>query len=71
VAKKKKTTPFILAMNDYRNAPFFRPLDLQMYRGRVGDPITILAKDDVGLVSVEVAIDRQDGSDLVPSSLQC
>jgi hypothetical protein len=64
VAKEKKTTPFILAMNDYRNAPSFRPLDLQMYQGRVGDPITILAKDDVGLIAVEVKIDRQDGTDV-------
>ena len=64
VAREKKTTPFILAENDYRNAPSFRPLDLQMYRGRVGDPITILAKDDVGLVSVEVKIDKQDGTDI-------
>jgi hypothetical protein len=64
VAKEKKMSPFILAENDYRNAPSFRPLDLQMYRGRVGDPITILAKDDVGLVSVEVKIDKQDGTDV-------
>ena len=61
VAKEKKTTPFILAENDYRNAPSFRPLDLQMYRGRVGDPITILAKDDVGLISVEVKIENRMG----------
>ncbi len=61
-AKEKKTTPFVLAMNDYRNPPSFRPLELQMYKGQVGDPITILAKDDVGLVSVEVSIDRQDGT---------
>src|SRR5512139_2446877 len=39
-------------------------LDLQMYRGRVGDPIRILAKDDVGLISVEVRIDKQDGTDV-------
>jgi hypothetical protein len=64
VAREKKTTPFVLAMNDYRNAPSFRPLDLQMYQGRVGDPITILAKDDVGLIAVEVSIDRQDGTDV-------
>jgi hypothetical protein len=64
VAKEKKISPFILAENDYRNAPSFRPLDLQMYRGRVGDPITILAKDDVGLVSVEVKIEKGDGTDV-------
>jgi hypothetical protein len=64
VAKEKNTSPFLLAENDYRHAPSFRPLDLQMYRGRVGDPITILAKDDVGLISVEVSIDRQDGTDV-------
>lgn len=64
VAKEKNTTPFLLAENDYRNAPSFRPLDLQMYRGRVGDPITILAKDDVGLISVEVKIEKQDGTDI-------
>lgn len=64
VAKEKNTSPFLLAEKDYRNAPSFRPLDLQMYRGRVGDPIRILAKDDVGLISVEVRIDKQDGTDI-------
>ena len=56
VGKEKKLSPFILAMNDYRNAPSFRSLDLQLYRGRVGDPIQIRAIDDVGLVSVSVEL---------------
>ena len=64
VAKEKKISAFLLAMNDYRNTPYFKPLDLQLYRGQVGDPIQIIARDDVGLVSVEVSIDRQDGSDV-------
>ena len=38
--------------------PVTMALDLQMYRGRVGDPITILAKDDVGLISVEWLAER-------------
>jgi hypothetical protein len=32
--------------------------------GPVIDPIKIHCKDDIGLVSVEVSIDRQDGTDV-------
>jgi hypothetical protein len=64
IAKEKKTSAYFVAMNDYRREPSFRPLDLQMYRGRVGDPIKIRVKDDVGLVSVEVTINLQDGTDV-------
>ena len=64
VGKPKKITPRAIAIKDFMNVPFFRPLDLSNYKGQVGDPIKIHCVDDIGLVSVEVSIDRQDGSDV-------
>ena len=62
VGKPKKISPQAIAIGDFMNVPFFKPLDLTNYKGQVGDPIKIHCKDDIGLVSVEVSIDRQDGS---------
>jgi len=64
VAKPKKISPQAIAVGDFLNLPSFSPLDLSNYFGRVGDPIKIHAWDDIGLVSVEVSIDRQDGTDV-------
>jgi hypothetical protein len=64
VGKEKKCPPFALAVGDFLNMPSFDPLDLQEYKGQVGDPILIRAFDDVGLVSVEVSIDKADGTDI-------
>jgi hypothetical protein len=64
VAKPRKISPRAIAVADFMNLPQFSPLNLVNYQGRVGDPIKIHCKDDIGLVSVEVAIDRQDGTDV-------
>jgi hypothetical protein len=64
LAKPKKISPRSVAVKDFLNVPFFKPLDLTNYNGQVGDPIKIHCKDDIGLVSVEVSIDRQDGTDV-------
>jgi hypothetical protein len=64
VAKEKDIPAFPLAVADYLNVSSFKPLDLSQYKGRVGDPILIRAVDDLGLVSVEVAIDAIDGTDI-------
>jgi hypothetical protein len=61
VGKERKTSPFALAVGDYLKPPSFRSLDLRYYHGQVGDPIQILAVDNLGLASVEVSIERQDG----------
>jgi hypothetical protein len=64
VGKQRKISPQALAVGDFLNEPVFRPLDLKNYFGKVGDPIKIHCKDDIGLVSVEVSIEKQDGTDV-------
>jgi hypothetical protein len=53
-----------MAIGDYLKAPTFKPLDLSKYTGQVGDPIVIRVVDEIGLVSLEVSIDRVDGTDV-------
>jgi hypothetical protein len=62
VGKPKKISPQAIAVGDFMNVPVFRPLNLENYFGQVGDPIKIFCRDDIGLVSVEVSIDKQDGT---------
>jgi hypothetical protein len=64
VGKPKKISARAIAVKDFMRVPSFRPLNLTNYKGRVGDPIKIHCVDDIGLVSVEVSIDRQDGTDV-------
>lgn len=64
VGKPRKISPQAIAIGDFMNVPFFRPLNLENYFGKVGDPIKIHCKDDIGLVSVEVSIEKQDGTDV-------
>jgi hypothetical protein len=64
LGKARKISPWALAVGDFMNVPVFRPLNLENYFGQVGDPIKIHCKDDIGLVSVEVSIDKGDGSDV-------
>jgi hypothetical protein len=61
VGRERKVSPFALAVGDYLKPPSFRSLDLKNYKGQVGDPIQIHAVDNIGLASVQVSIDRQDG----------
>ena len=62
VGKERKVSPFALAVGDYLKPPTFRSLDLKDYKGQVGDPIQIHCVDNIGLASLEVSIDRQDGT---------
>ena len=64
VGKERKVSPFALAVGDYLKTPSFKPLDLKGYKGEVGNPIQIRAMDNIGLASVEVSIDMQDGTDV-------
>jgi hypothetical protein len=64
LGKPKKISPRAIAVKDFMKVPFFKPLDLTNYKGQVGDPIKIHCKDDIGLVSVEVSIEKQDGTDV-------
>jgi hypothetical protein len=53
-----------MAVSDFFNVPAFKPLDLSNYQGRVGDLIVIRVMNENGLASLDVAIDRQDGTDI-------
>src|SRR5512139_2274372 len=64
VGKSRKISPQAIAIGDFLNVPVFKPLNLTNYFGQVGDPIKIHCKDDIGLVWVEVTIEKQDGSDV-------
>jgi hypothetical protein len=57
-------TPQNAAMGNYLSTPTIKPLDLSAYKGRAGDPIVIRVAAKFGLASLEVAIDRQDGTDV-------
>jgi len=64
VAEELGISPQNAAMADFLSVPTFKPLDLSNYQGRVGDPIVIRVTAKFGLASLEVAIDRPDGTDV-------
>ncbi len=57
-------SPNNAAMADFLSVPFFKPLDLSSYKGQVGNPIVIRVESKFGLARLDVAIDRQDGTDI-------
>jgi hypothetical protein len=64
LAEARGISPHNAAFSDYLNVPSFKPLDLSKYKGQVGDPITIRVENENGLVSLEVTINKQDGTDI-------
>jgi hypothetical protein len=64
VAEEMGISPQNAAMADFLSVPSFKSLDLSNYQGRVGDPIVIRVTAKFGLASLEVAIDRQDGTEV-------
>lgn len=60
-AKERKMPVFAVAMADFFNAPTIHEVNVFGYNGNIGDTINILAADDFGVQSVQVAItDDQD-----------
>lgn len=49
-------SPFALAVRDWYRLPTVDAISLARYHGQAGDPIDIVASDDVGLTEVHVAI---------------
>jgi hypothetical protein len=64
LAEDMGITPQNAAMGDFLSVPTFKPLDLSTYKGRVGDLIVVRVNAKFGLASMEVTIDRQDGTDV-------
>ena len=62
LAKEKKIESFPLAMADWLKGPTILPLDLSDYQGRIGDPIRVITKDNVGVVSVDFSLVKVDGT---------
>jgi hypothetical protein len=62
IARARQVTVYTVAVQDYLKKPVIKPLDLFEYKGRVGDLILIQASDEIGLASLEVTIDSNDGT---------
>ena len=62
IAQQRGISIYALAVGDFLKAPSIKPLDLDNYKGQVGNTIAIRAVDDIGLADLEVKIMAQDGS---------
>jgi hypothetical protein len=62
IADEKDSSAYHIAFTDYLVLPRFKPLNLSLYKGQVGDPILIRAVDDIGMADVEVTLTANDGS---------
>jgi hypothetical protein len=62
IALEKEISVYALAVADFLNTPEFEYVELENYKGRVGDTIMIKAADDLGLAFVNVKISSQNGS---------
>jgi hypothetical protein len=62
-AERKGIPLFALTVADFFNAPSITGVDLSAYNGQVGSGIKVSALDDIGVVSVYVALtNAQDGT---------
>ena len=61
-AKTRNIPVFAVTVADFFNAPTIDNLDVFDYNGHIGDPISILAHDDFGVVNVRVSITDDAGS---------
>jgi hypothetical protein len=62
IAEQRDSNSYAVALTDFLVTPSFKPLDLRKYKGQIGDIITILAVDDIGMANVNVDISAQDGT---------
>ena len=72
----KATSPYNFAMKDYMHKPEILDIDITEWNGQVGDPIYILAKDNVLVSRVRLIIrangetfDALDGGEAVESNV--
>lgn len=62
VAKERNMPVFAVTIADFFNAPTIREVNPFGYGGNIGDTITILASDDIGVAKVHVSISTPEGS---------
>ncbi len=58
---------FAVCIADFFNAPTITSIDATEYHGHVGDPILIVAEDDMGVVRVNVTLSDDDEGTLIES----
>lgn len=64
LARSKNIPVFAMTIADFFNAPVVDALDLATYSGQPGDLIRISARDEVGVVAVQVSIADSAGNPL-------
>jgi hypothetical protein len=64
IALERESDARRVAHQDFLVEPTFLPLDLSEYKGTVGDKISVVAKDDIGLASVIFTLTAVDGTRL-------
>ena len=62
IAFQRDISIYNCALGDFLKVPTIKPLDLDNYKGRIGDVIEIRATDDIGLAELNVSIVAQDGT---------
>jgi hypothetical protein len=62
IAAEREISVYALAIADFLKQPSFKPLDLEKYKGNVGDLIVIRANDNIGLAEVQLTINSQTGT---------
>ena len=64
IARERDSLAHLVAVKDWMVPPTFKALDLSEYKGNVGDQISVVAKDDIGLASVIFTLTTVDGTRL-------
>ena len=64
IAQERDSLAHLVAIKDWMVQPTFKPLDLSEYKGNVGDKISVVAKDDIGLASVIFTLTAMDGTQI-------
>jgi hypothetical protein len=62
IAFQRDISVYNCALGDFLKVPTIKPLDLDSYKGRIGDVIKIRAVDDTGFADLNVEIVAQDGT---------
>lgn len=62
IALQRDTSVYVTALRDFLKVPTIKPLNLNKYKGNIGDVIEIRATDDIGLADLDVEIIAQDGT---------
>ena len=62
IAFQRDISVYNCALGDFLKVPTIKPLDLDSYKGRIGDVIKIRAIDDIGFADLTVEIVAQDGT---------